>query len=282
MTTGYDRSYGLDDTAARVTSIFGLLTPRYHEDRARSNRAERWASRPGGICVDARANSWFFEPGDPPRLLMGAAAQVPRMVSSLSVAGWSSTTPDLRRPITDWNPVYRDALPMATVRCLRRPDGPLSTVRPENIRDGMEDYNTGGCSTSAWRRAQFRKRGRPRRCPTTAGVDSPLPEDPQGPRAPERGARSRARANAAGGAVPECRSGAALAAKRSRSSSAGRTPHRSRRGRRHRSRPLPRTRAGFRTQTGEYLVYRGDLRKALCWHHTGHFPVPPIFLPFTS
>ncbi|MGC9317737.1 MAG: glycoside hydrolase domain-containing protein [Armatimonadota bacterium] len=150
MTTGYDRSYGLEDTpVSRYLDIWVPLTPRYHEDlekivQGRELGKQIWWY----ICVgprNATALNWFVEfPAIRARLLMGAASRRYRVDGFLyyRVAGWASNdAPIIGGPITDWNPVYRDSLPDGDGQIIcAGPDGPLTTVRLENIRDGIEDY----------------------------------------------------------------------------------------------------------------------------------------------
>ncbi|MGD9495712.1 MAG: glycoside hydrolase domain-containing protein [Armatimonadota bacterium] len=150
MTTGYDRSYGLEDTpVSRHLDIWVPLTPRYHEDRekiaqGRGRGKQAWWY----ICVgprDARALNWFVEfPAIRARLLMGAAARRYAVDGFLyyRVAGWASNDePITEGPITHWNPVYRETLPDGDGQIIcAGPQGPLTTVRFENIRDGIEDY----------------------------------------------------------------------------------------------------------------------------------------------
>ncbi|MEA3403024.1 MAG: DUF4091 domain-containing protein [Armatimonadota bacterium] len=150
MTTGYDRSYGLEDTpVSRHLDIWVPLTPRYHEDREKIVQGRELGKQVWWyICVGPRnptALNWFVEfPAIRARLLMGAASRRYRVDGFLyyRVAGWASNdAPITGGPITDWNPVYRDSLPDGDGQIIcAGPDGPLSTVRFENIRDGIEDY----------------------------------------------------------------------------------------------------------------------------------------------
>ncbi len=150
MTTGYDRSYGLEDTpASRFLDIWVPLTPRYHDDREKIAQGRELGKQAWWyICVGPRnptALNWFVEfPAIRARLLMGAAARKYAVDGFLyyRVAGWASNDrPITGGPITDWNPVYRETLPDGDGQIIcAGPDGPLSTVRLENIRDGMEDY----------------------------------------------------------------------------------------------------------------------------------------------
>jgi len=150
MTTGYDRGYGLEDTpASRFLDIWVPLTPRYHDDREKIAQGRELGKQAWWyICVGPRnptALNWFLEfPAIRARLLMGAAARRYAVEGFLyyRVAGWASNDrPITGGPITEWNPVYRDTLIDGDGQIIcAGPDGPLSTVRLENIRDGMEDY----------------------------------------------------------------------------------------------------------------------------------------------
>ncbi|MGI5817748.1 MAG: glycoside hydrolase domain-containing protein [Armatimonadota bacterium] len=150
MTTGYDRGYGLDDSAvSRHLDIWVPLTPVYHEDRAKIEQGRELGKQAWWyVCVvprDPGALNWLLQyPAIRSRLLMGAAARKYDVDGFLyyRVAGWTSNdSPITGGPITDWNPVYRDNLPDGDGQLIcAGPNGPLSTVRLENIRDGIEDY----------------------------------------------------------------------------------------------------------------------------------------------
>jgi uncharacterized coiled-coil protein SlyX len=150
MTTGYDRSYGVDDTEiSRRLDIWVPLSPRYHEDRAKIEQGrllgkEAWWY----ICVGPRdpgALNWFVQyPAIRARLLMGAAARKYGVDGFLyyRVAGWlENDAPITGGPYSRWIPAYHSQLPDGDGQIIcAGPDGPLATIRLENIRDGIEDY----------------------------------------------------------------------------------------------------------------------------------------------
>jgi hypothetical protein len=151
MTTGYDRSYGVDKTSpvADILDIWVPLTPRYHEDweRIKQGRAlgkQAWWY----ICVGPRGRNdlnWFVQyPAIRARLLMGAATwkYQPDGFLYYRVAGWLYNDRKITSgPMTDWLPRYHPSLPDGDGMIIcAGPDGPLTTIRLENIRDGLEDY----------------------------------------------------------------------------------------------------------------------------------------------
>ncbi len=151
MTTGYDRSYGTEETeVSKYLDIWVPLTPRYHEDREKIAQGRKLGKQAWWyICVGPRdpgALNWFVQyPAIRARLLMGAAARKYRTDGFLyyRVAGWSENDrPITGGPYTDWIPAYHaQSLPDGDGQIIcAGPDGPLATVRLENIRDGLEDY----------------------------------------------------------------------------------------------------------------------------------------------
>jgi len=150
MTTGYDRSYGTEETGvSKFLDIWVPLTPRYHQDVETIEQGrELGKSAWWYICVGPRdpgALNWFVEyPAIRARLLMGAAARKYATDGFLyyRVAGWfENDSPITSGPYTDWIPAYRGNLPDGDGQIIcAGPDGPLATVRLENIRDGIEDY----------------------------------------------------------------------------------------------------------------------------------------------
>jgi len=150
MTTGYDRSYGVDDTEiSRRLDIWVPLTPRYHEDRAKIEQGRALGKQAWWyICVGPRepgALNWFVQyPAIRARLLMGAAARKYQVDGFLyyRVAGWlENDEPITGGPYSRWIPAYHSQLPDGDGQIIcAGPDGPLATVRLESIRDGIEDY----------------------------------------------------------------------------------------------------------------------------------------------
>jgi hypothetical protein len=150
MTTGYDRSYGTEETEiSKHLDIWVPLTPRYHQDLEKIEQGrELGKSAWWYICVGPRkpgSLNWFVQyPAIRARLLMGAAARKYETDGFLyyRVAGWhENQKPITSGPYTDWIPAYRGSLPDGDGQIIcAGPDGPLATVRLENIRDGIEDY----------------------------------------------------------------------------------------------------------------------------------------------
>jgi hypothetical protein len=153
MTTAYDHSFGLDTGLKDVVDIWVPLTPKYMENltripQARAEGMQVWWY----TCCGPRhpyAN-WFIEyPAIDARLLMGEQAffagtegylyyQLSRWVHR--VYQEPITRPIDSGPLTDWDPrSYNDYNGDGSVFCAG-PDGPLTTIRLENIRDGLEDY----------------------------------------------------------------------------------------------------------------------------------------------
>jgi len=151
MTTGYDRSYGVDKTSpvADILDIWVPLTPRYHEDWERIREGRKLGKLAWWyICVGPRGRNdlnWFVEyPAIRARLLMGAATwkYQPDGFLYYRVAGWMYNEHKITSgPMTSWLPRYHPSLPDGDGMIIcAGPDGPLTTVRFENIRDGLEDY----------------------------------------------------------------------------------------------------------------------------------------------
>jgi len=151
MTTGYDRSYGVDreSPVADALDIWVPLTPRYAEDLERLQEGRKLGKRAWWyICVGPRGRqdlNWFVQyPAIRARLLMGAATwkYQPDGFLYYRVAGWGyNDRPITSGPLTDWLPRYHPGLPDGDGQIIcAGPDGPLSTIRLENIRDGLEDY----------------------------------------------------------------------------------------------------------------------------------------------
>ncbi|MBU0609366.1 MAG: DUF4091 domain-containing protein, partial [Armatimonadetes bacterium] len=100
------------------------------------------------ICIGPQhpyAN-WFVEyPAIEGRLLMGAMTAKYRPGGFLyyAVNRWPlNDKPITSGPRTDWNPAsYKINNGDGSVMCAGA-NGPLATIRLENIRDGMEDYET--------------------------------------------------------------------------------------------------------------------------------------------
>lgn len=143
MTTGRDPSYGVK-TGLSMVDAWVPLTPAYDLKRADEVRAQGkqvwWY-----ICIVPQApyaNFLIEYPAIDARVLMGlqTAKYKPDGFLYYAVDRWPlSKKPITSGPYTDWNP---QSLPGAngdgSFLCAG-PDGPLATIRMENIRDGIED-----------------------------------------------------------------------------------------------------------------------------------------------
>ncbi|HOB74597.1 MAG TPA: DUF4091 domain-containing protein [Phycisphaerae bacterium] len=150
MTTAYDRSFGRDTGLREAVDIWVPLTSHYNLEEARRLRAEgkdMWWY----VCLrphEPYAN-WFIEyPAIHARLLLGCMSYKYEVGGFLYylIAGWQNNhRPIDSGPYTKWNPGSCDdrhgrvANGDGSLIC-PGPDGPLSTIRLENIRDGLEDY----------------------------------------------------------------------------------------------------------------------------------------------
>lgn len=147
MTTAYDRTFGLDRDDGHFMDIWVPLTPHFDGNaeriaEARAQGRDIWWY----ICIGPRnpyAN-WFIEyTAIEPRLIMGAmtAMYEPGGFLYYAVNRWPENDRVITGgPRTDWNPAsYKNNNGDGSVMCAG-PDGPLATIRLENIRDGIEDY----------------------------------------------------------------------------------------------------------------------------------------------
>ena len=153
MTTAYDHSFGLDTGLKDVVDIWVPLTPKYM-----ANYERLAAARAAGMeiwwytCCGPRHPycNWFIEyPAIEARLLMGEQAFFSGTQGYLyyQLSRWVHrsydkpiTKPITEGPLTEWDPrSFNDYNGDGSVFCAG-PDGPLSTIRLENIRDGLEDY----------------------------------------------------------------------------------------------------------------------------------------------
>ena len=146
ITTGRDHSFGIDSGLDDVVDIWVPLTPRYDLERAEAARArgkEVWWY----ICCGPRnpyAN-WFVEyTALEPRLLWWMTYQhkVPGFLY-YTMSRWPLQKEPLRidgHNKTNWNPAsYKTFNGDGSLFC-GGPDGPITTVRFENVRDGIEDH----------------------------------------------------------------------------------------------------------------------------------------------
>jgi hypothetical protein len=162
MTTGYDESLGLDTGLDGVVDVWVPLTAKYDKlgpqiKQARARGRQVWWY----ICCGPRhpyAN-WFIEyPATDHRLVMGFMAHKFGTQGFLYYAlalwrqyekapkgkeGWkTSPYKDFIKagPLTTWTGQSWSDYNGDGQIMYPGPDGPLSTIRMENIRDGIEDY----------------------------------------------------------------------------------------------------------------------------------------------
>ncbi|HUU27210.1 MAG TPA: DUF4091 domain-containing protein [archaeon] len=145
MTTGRDASFGIDSGLEEEVDIWVPLTPVYDLERAKATRArgkEVWWY----ICISPPhpyAN-WFIEyPAIEPRLLwwMTYQQRVPGFLYYLTNLRHGQT--ELMHlnghNKTNWNPASWRTANGDGCFIYSGPEGPISTIRFENIRDGIED-----------------------------------------------------------------------------------------------------------------------------------------------
>ena len=148
MTTARDADYGIRSGVSEAIDIWVPLTPYFNTDqglenieKARANGDEVWWY----ICIGPRnpyANIFIEYAAIEPRLLMGAMTQKHRPEGFLYYATtmWGPNDhPIDGGPYTDWDPAsFRINNGDGSWFCAG-PDGPLTTIRFENFRDGLED-----------------------------------------------------------------------------------------------------------------------------------------------
>jgi len=145
MTTARVPDYGLKSGLADVVDIWTPLTARYKLDKVEAAR-RRGEHVWWYICIAPRhphAN-WFIEyPAIDARSLMGVQSFKFKTEGFLyyTFTRWSVNDHPIRAgPYTDWNPAsYKGNNGDGSLIC-PGPDGPLPTIRIENLRDGLEDY----------------------------------------------------------------------------------------------------------------------------------------------
>ena len=146
MTTARDHSFGIDSGLDDVVDIWVPLTPAYNLERAEAART-RGRDVWWYICIGPRnpyAN-WFIEyTALEPRLLWWMTYQhkVPGFLY-YTMTRWPLQREPMRldgRNKTNWVPAsWRTANGDGSLFC-GGPDGPITTVRFENVRDGIEDH----------------------------------------------------------------------------------------------------------------------------------------------
>ncbi len=144
MTTGRDNSYG-EASGVDAVDAWCPLTPYFDPERVQKAR-ERGKQVWWYICVSPRAPyaNWLIEyDAIDARMLMGVqtAKYQPDGFLYYAMMRWPLTKkPITGGPYTDWPPAsYNDCNGDGSIICAG-PDGPLATIRLENIRDGIEDY----------------------------------------------------------------------------------------------------------------------------------------------
>lgn len=150
MTTGYDNTFGRTTGLRDAVDIWVPLIPEFNMIEAQRLRAEgkdMWWY----FCVGPRhpyPNCFVESRAIEARLMMGAMSYKYQAggVLYFMTNGWSlNDKPISTGPYTDWFPgngksrdgVYANG--DGSVFC-PGPDGPVTTIRYENIRDGLEDY----------------------------------------------------------------------------------------------------------------------------------------------
>jgi hypothetical protein len=147
MTTAKDTSFGLSTNLRSVVDIWVPQIDVYSQTAANQLRVESkdmwWY-----ICVGPSRPypNFFIEyPAIEARLLMGLMAHKyqPGGFLYYSVARWLSASwhgPITSGPYTAWDPKCGDRNSGDGSLFCAGADGPLPTIRSENIRDGLEDY----------------------------------------------------------------------------------------------------------------------------------------------
>ncbi len=143
MTTGRDHTYG-EASGIDAVDAWVPLTPYYDMDRVAKARARGkqvwWYT-----CIGPKEPyaNWLIEyDAIDARVLMGlqTAKYQPDGYLYYAMMRWPLTKkPITGGPYTDWPPAsYNDCNGDGSIICAG-PDGPLATIRLENIRDGIED-----------------------------------------------------------------------------------------------------------------------------------------------
>lgn len=150
ITTAVDPDLGVDSPLAKVDEFCPLTTSWNPRKVAASRKAGHrvwWYVACGE--VPPLANFFVESPLSEGRLLMGAQAfrEKPDGFLYYAIAKWNTSRPLVGGPFTDWSPHgirHRNekAVDGDGVMTYCGPDGvPLATLRLENFRDGVEDYN---------------------------------------------------------------------------------------------------------------------------------------------
>ena len=150
ITTAFDSVLGVGSQLAKVDAFCPLTTawnPGIVEVSRKAGHRVWWYV----ACAEVPPLANFFveSPLSEGRLLMGAQAfrEKPDGFLYYAIAKWNTSRPLVGGPFTDWSPHgirHRNerACDGDGVMTYCGPDGvPLATLRLENFRDGVEDYN---------------------------------------------------------------------------------------------------------------------------------------------
>jgi hypothetical protein len=146
MTTAFDHEYGVGDTSLGDVDWFVPRIDTYSTelaDRARCKGKQVWWYICQAPCAPY-PNVFVESTGIETRLLMGALAQKYRIDGFLyyQCAIWNSGKCINSGPYTDWNPrSFRFYHGDGSWTCVGPAGTPLSTIRLENFRDGLEDLS---------------------------------------------------------------------------------------------------------------------------------------------
>jgi hypothetical protein len=145
LTTAYDNTYGeRSNLPVSVVDGWVPLTPEYRPERvAKARQAGKEVWWYTCIVPQSPYANWFIEyDAIEARSLMGlqTAKYKPDGFLYYAVNRWpNSRKPITAGPYTDWSPASFDTANGDGSFICAGPEGPLSTIRLENIRDGIED-----------------------------------------------------------------------------------------------------------------------------------------------
>lgn len=145
LTTAYDPDFGVNGSPLSAIDWFTPLTDMYDPEKAEASRAaghKVWwyiSNQP----LTHWANMFVEKEPVETRLLMGAMAEKMRIDGFLfySTCSWGKNRkPIMTGPYTDWDPVSYEDYHGCGSWIYLGPDGvPVTTIRLENYRDGLED-----------------------------------------------------------------------------------------------------------------------------------------------
>jgi len=144
LTTAFDHDFGCGTPLAPMDA-FCPLTPKY--DRAKASAARKEGREVWWyICCNPpppHANGFLQSPAIDLRLLMGAmtAKERPDGFLYYEITMWCATRPLGTEPFTDWEAKSYSTFHGDGSWTYVGPDGiPVSSIRFENFRDGLEDF----------------------------------------------------------------------------------------------------------------------------------------------